>query len=239
MKNSKLRLLLAALPLCLTFQSQAQIHKGTTFIGGNIGLSTSSTESANPSMSIENKDFNFAVNPKIGFYLCNSIALGVSLNFSTDNSKSTNFFNSYYTKQDQNTNMYGASLFGRYNNALSKRFSFFLEVGAGYGRSIGKYKQTTTQFDPPGTSNVTRVTSNVISAYAVPGLIYFVNPKFGIEATYGSIRYAYSNQDKNTAGPSTFKSNNLNFNLGISTFTLGANYYFGHKPRKIQTESED
>lgn len=73
---------------------------------------------------------------------------------------------------------------------------------------------------------------NTIYASFLPGITYFVNPKLGIEGTFGKLAYSYSSSKLYpNPGNGISKNANLGLDLGLSSISLGAHYYFGSKPK--------
>jgi len=241
MKKLILKSAIIALPLLTSFGSNAQISKGTKFIGGMLNLSTSSQENSGYGNKYEFSQYNAGIAPRFGCYISNSFAIGVGLHYNVTSATTSQFINyGNYSEMKATHHSFGASVFGRYNWALSKKFGFFMDGNVGYTRTnekmnvIGNYVILPYPYD----NNLPVVPGNSFSMAVVPGIIFFPSDQIGIEATYGNLRYQFANSDNNGMMGMSSKSSNLGLNLGLSTIQFGFNYYFKCKP-KVKADDVD
>ncbi|MES2477496.1 MAG: outer membrane beta-barrel protein [Bacteroidota bacterium] len=247
MNKRKIKSLLFASISMLSISANAQIEKGTVFIGGRSSFSTSSSSASSPLGSRDSKSTGFSIEPQAGYYVSKNWAIGLGLNVRTANS-TTNDLNSVttdFTKQQKQEYYFGFNFLARYNKTLSKRFAFFVNGTLSTG-IWNKEKNTTEQKTGPTTiSNTTINEGNFgespnFNLDIRPGVTYFVTPKLGIEATFASIFASYGSS-KATASNQNIKSSafNLGYNLYPAGFALGVHYYFAPKPKKQATEETE
>lgn len=160
------KILLSILSICLVSlnTSFSQLDKnnvlvGTSFGGGDIGLSSSS--------------FNIRVSPKIGYFVSKGLALGIRnpMQFSRAVSGYTSF-----TSQE-----IGIGMFGRYYFIKNKPFSIIADLS--YDLWINHNSVT---YDYGGGSTNTQ-TRQVIGFGT--GFVYFISENIGLEATISSAKF--------------------------------------------------
>ena len=108
---------------------------------------------------------------------------------------------------------YGIGGFARYYKKITDNFFLFAHGGLSY-----TYARSVSSFDY-------NRQKNIISCAISPGLVYFIFPRFGLEASYGNLHYSYTNSKNITKG-STRNYSDFGLSFGTSTFFLGLNYYF-------------
>jgi hypothetical protein len=143
----------------------AQTETGNFMVGANI-LSTS------VNFQKDNTGFDIALQPKVGYFINDNIALGVAVELGLNAVKSNTTMN------------YGITPFARVfigNKSVTdipKRIMFFVEAGGGFGGRNSRFE------DQEG--NKTNVTSNGAVFYAGPGMDVFLsrNVAFELGAEY-------------------------------------------------------
>lgn len=149
-------LFIAGMAIFGTNQASAQIQKGNLMVGASLA-------DMNIKLQKGNTDLSLSINPKIGYFIEDNIAIGaqVKLGFATDAAR--------------NTINYGIGAFGRYYISTSqfellKHARFFGEVDAGLVGDNIKPK------DQPS------VSTNGLGIGVGPGVAYFITPNIGLEA---------------------------------------------------------
>ncbi|MFP8892403.1 MULTISPECIES: outer membrane beta-barrel protein [Chryseobacterium] len=201
--------------------SNAQIAKGTTYLSGSVGYSQEETNNGNI------KKENFNVLPTVGYFVNTNLAIGLGVGYQTEKNTvtttatlpNTTIVNDKVTK----TPAFVVAPFVRKYWTLSDKLYFFgqLAVPMQFGKTETEDNTVTTT----GNTVVTNSTSTEakytkIGVTVKPGLDYFLNKNWSIEATIGE--FGYSNY-KPKDGDAT---NNYNFGLNLSSVTFGVKYVF-------------
>jgi hypothetical protein len=211
---------------CFT-ATYAQTEKGKMMVGGSLGISMYKSDDGMYKLNT----FGFDINPKFGYFVKKNFVMGANLSFSYD--KRSFVYNNTGTYQfksttDNFTIVMGGGIFSRYYVPITDKFMFFANADLNYFYETTESKYTTTDttfvFTDP---NPQHTHGHNVSFSVSPGLVYFVTPKFGIEAKYGSLGVKYSTY-KNITLPDAKKSSNFgaNLNLSLSSFNFGLSYYF-------------
>lgn len=176
-------------------ESSEGFAKGDVFISGSFNLG-SSKYSANGNY----KENNFSFNPKVGYFVSENIALGLGLGFSS-------------SKVEENEgddavkiNATAFNVFGRYYTTPSSKFSVFGQLSAEYA---------TVDYD--GAFKV-----NGFGLELAPGVSYFLNDSFALEASWGALSYGSAKADVDGAENST----EFNLGLDLDNINLGLVYKF-------------
>lgn len=237
MNKAKILLLLAA--SSISTSSFAQIEKGTVFLGGRSNFRFNPSENSNIFGKNKTNSTFFSLSPRAGYYLSKSFAIGLGLEYNYD--RGYNMVNALaptvmYQENESIGNSLNLSILARYNKALSKRFAFFIDgtISTGVFSKTSDYQKQTTG----GTTTITTQEINGKIGQSInfdfrPGIVYFVSPKFGLEATFASVYGNYTNI-KPEAKNGNMSANNflIGYNLYPAGFGLGAHYYFAPKPKK-------
>ena len=186
-----LLILCCALSLC---SIKAQIPKGTQFISGQIGLSTTSDHSKNTSQD------SYKFSPTYGYYFAPNWAVVLSAGYKTDIDHSQTIDKSQQLLNVKNrSSSFVVTPSLRKFWVLDPKFSVFCQLD--FPLEFGTIKQTNS-LDSDGREVAT--TKNNYSSLGVslkPGIDYFLNPRWKIAATIGEIgyynlHYAHKDADK-------------------------------------------
>lgn len=201
--------------------SNAQIAKGTTYLSGSVGYSQEESNNGN------NKVENFNVLPTVGYFVNTNLAVGLGIGYQTEKTTATTttllpsatIVNEGITKKPA----FVVAPFVRKYWTLSDKLFIFGQLAV--PMEFGKTKNENTTVATSGTSTVTTSTSTEakytqIGVTVKPGLDYFLNKNWTIEATIGEFGY---NNFKPKDGDAT---NNYNFGLNLSSVTFGVKYVF-------------
>ncbi|GAA3780745.1 outer membrane beta-barrel protein [Flavobacterium ginsengiterrae] len=132
--------------------------KGDAFISGALNVNSTKEGDA--------KANNFTVEPRVGYFVSENIAIGAKLGFGTTK------------KGDDKTNNFTAGAFGRYYFTPASQFSVYGQAGLDFTNRKEKprdYKE------------------NEIGANVGLGLSYFLSNHFAIEATWLGLGYSVNN----------------------------------------------
>lgn len=220
-KLFKMKKLLIASAVALFGLSNAQIAKGTVYLSGSVGYSQEETNNGNL------KTENFNVLPTAGFFVAPNFAVGLGIGYQTEKTtavSTTTIGN--VTTVNTAVEKYPAFVvapFARKYWTLSDKLYFFgqLAVPMQFGKAEGEVSSVSTN----GTTTVSTSTSaeskyTQVGVTVKPGLDYFLNKNWTIEATIGEFGY---NNFKPKDGDAT---NNYSFGLNLANVGIGVKYVF-------------
>jgi hypothetical protein len=223
---------LIAVLLAISFYSFAQENKNKFLINGNAHYSNyhqrdkyNLSESAYDYLSQQRMGgLNF------GYFITNDFVIGISgaINRITGVADAGDKKN-YFYKSSFTDDYTACGIFTRYNHALQGgKFGFFLQLNANY------IKGNSTNMNSQQSPNSDLVTTKAYRKYSRintnlnPGIIYFINSKFSVESSLGSIFYEIG---KSKEDDTYFinKASGFGINFSLTTINMGLSYYFGGK----------
>lgn len=213
--------LLLAGAVALFGLSNAQIAKGTAYLSGSVGYSQE--ESNNGDLKKE----NFNVLPTVGYFVGTNLAVGLGIGYQTEKttaSTTTTILNTTVVNENVTKKpAFVVAPFVRKYWTLSDKLFIFGQLAV--PMQFGKTEVESNSVATTGSSVVTNSTSTEakytkIGVTVKPGLDYFLNKNWSIEATIGE--FGYSNF-KPKDGDAV---NNYNFGLNLSSVTFGVKYVF-------------
>jgi len=175
----KFGILLVLLFIVGTMHAQRDVNgfkKGDNFMSGSIGFGT-------VSHSDDSKEINYGISPRYGYFLNDFVAVGGRVGYDYLKRK-----NPAGEKVLENSTII-AGLFGRYYLFPGSKFSFFGELGLGFG----------------STKNINNHWTNGINAGISPGISYFLTEHFALEASFGMLSYNTVNPGGNSGSTDSFK----------------------------------
>ena len=201
--------------------SNAQIAKGTAYISGQVGYSQE--ENNNTDKKIE----SFKVIPTVGYFVGTNLAVGLGVGYKNDKT-TTSVTNSFggttvVTENEGTKSAFVVAPFVRKYWTIADKLYIFgqLEVPMEFGTEKNEVNATaTTGSTTTSTSTSTKANYTSIGVNIKPGLDYFLNKNWSIEATIGEFGY---NNYKPKDGDAT---NNYTFGLNLSSVTFGVKYVF-------------
>jgi hypothetical protein len=148
--------LFAALALTCTLPATAQIQKGNLMVGANL---------ADMSLGLQkdNNNFSLSINPKMGYFIQDNIALGAEVKLGFETAKG-------YTDINYLVGAFGRYYFSDQETILLKHSRFFLEANAGI--SGENHKATGLPYS----------STNGLGIGFGPGIAYFITENIGLEA---------------------------------------------------------
>ncbi|ROH99919.1 outer membrane beta-barrel protein [Chryseobacterium daecheongense] len=216
--------LLLASAVALFGLANAQISKGTVYVSGQVGYSQE--ENNNNDSKVE----SFRIVPTVGYFVAPNLAIGTGVGYVNDKvtvSTTNTVGSAVVTSENKSTqSAFVVAPFVRKYWTLGDKLYIFgqLEVPM----EFGKLKEESTSTANVGGNITTTSTSDEANYTSVgvnikPGLDYFLNKNWTIEATIGEFGYNTSKLDVDGA-----KSiNNYKFGLNLSSVTIGVKYVFG------------
>ena len=234
-------ILLITAVLLFSFKSNAQLAKGRMLFGGNINYNQNKNDN-NDASNINkqtNNSSSFGLQLRYGCFVTNNIAVGLFGGYQNvtnknedSNIQSQSSSNSSITKNTSNT--YSGGLFTRYYKMIGQsKFAMFGQLSFGYGAGAATQSNSYSNYynNILIGSNIQDKNSKTTSytAALAPGIVYFINNKFGIETIFGNISYS-AQQTKNynqSIYLSESKSSNSSVSLNLGSISVGVYYYFG------------
>ncbi|SIQ34115.1 Opacity protein [Chryseobacterium sp. RU37D] len=201
--------------------SNAQIAKGTTYLSGSVGYSQVEANNGN------NKSESFNVLPTVGYFIAPNLAVGLGIGYETQKDKNTITAvlpsTTVVSTNEVKEPAFVVAPFARKYWTLSDKLYIFgqLAVPMEFGKTkVENSTVATSGSTTTTTSNSSEAKYTQIGVTIKPGLDYFLNKNWSIEATIGE--FGYSNY-KPKDGDAT---NNYNFGLNLSSVTFGVKYVF-------------
>jgi hypothetical protein len=204
--------------------SNAQIAKGTLYLSGQVSYSQQENNNT------DRKDESFRILPTAGYFVGTNLAVGLGVGYASDKTTLTtttpilpNGMNVTESKGTQSAFVV-APFVRKYWTVADKLYIFGqLEVPMEFGNVKAESSSTTTIGNTVSTASTsTKTNYTSIGVNIKPGLDYFLNKNWSIEATIGEFGYNTSKLDADGA-----KSvDNYNFGLNLSSVTFGVKYVF-------------
>lgn len=173
---------------CLSLAAQAQITKGSLFLGGSFGVSSSSSKNEGM-LTQESSTSGWSFSPQIGTAVGTNKIAGLSFGYNRSRQENT------YATQKQLTESSGFSggIFYRRYYPLSNRFYLFGQAGVDFG--------TSTQEQKRDGALTFKNSSKTISVNITPGISYAASRKLHLEASLNRLVSAYYTWSKFTNYP--------------------------------------
>lgn len=167
------------------------------FANGDVFVSGAIGFSSTSSGDVDSNEFTIA--PRVGFFVSDNIAIGGRLGYTS----ATDF-------AETKTNEFAIGVFGRYYMTPANQFSLFVEAGFDY---------MSTSVEPDGGEEAK---VNGFGIGVRPGIGYFMNDNWAIEATFGNLGYETSKPDADGAE----STDTFGLNVDMTAVTFGVIYKF-------------
>jgi hypothetical protein len=197
--------------------SYSQTEQGKMFIGGQVNVSGTTTSYSDSLFKSSSKSNSITITPTFGYFVQNNLAIGANVTLTYNGTKNTD----EKTNSTSNSTSlgYGIGGFVRYYSDITDKFKFFLRGSVSILNSESKY---TAAFQKDQD-----YVTNTLTLSIVPGFVYFVTPKFGLETTFGNLNFSSSlRKDKEVSYDNHYVTQNYGLNLNLSTLNFGLCYYF-------------
>jgi len=200
--------------------AMAQTQAGSIFM--STSLSWNNTENTFPQTnssgtlgSREEKNSNFSIQPMIGTFVSDNLALGIFANY----------------EQTRNEVIYPEISYS-YSNKMKaftvgpfiRKFFPLNEKFALYGQGNIGYNHRSTRYEPEVTGSIFSTTSksNGLMAALKPGIVFFASNKIGVDLSVQGLQYSIG-KVKNSS--ESFSDLEAGFNL--PNLNIGLNLYLG------------
>ena len=204
--------------------ANAQIQKGTTVLGGNIGFSTQKFDPGAGGGTI-NTNSSFNVAPLFARAIKQNFIVGGDITYGNAFNKQEFPSNAVY-KTDNNSYGIGGFIRG-YKNLGNSGFYLFLQSRLGADITNGKSSYTGN----PGPTTKSNNNGFDIRLNLYPGVSYAITPKMHIETGLNDLfQVGYSNSKTSGNQPSEAKTKSSGFNAGIglgssTIWTVGVKFF--------------
>jgi hypothetical protein len=204
------RLFTLAIIIIFSISLNAQIRKGSIFLGGDLSGGLSTTKVAD---STYNKQNGVNISPVFGKAVKDDLILGGHLNLNF----SENDYSGVYP--DQSDNSYGGGIFLRKYKAIGKgNLYIFLDGSLNYSYRHYKYGNSAYSSD---------MKQNIIYISAFPGLSYAVTKKLHLETGFRNLlnlNYSHEKKIESNLSTTTYTTNHIGFDSNLdnlSTLYIG------------------
>lgn len=170
--------------------------QGNTFITGAVGFNSVKTGNV--------KENNFTISPSVGYFVTPNVALGARVGYNNGTEDNG------VVKSTLDT--FTAGVFGRYYWMPASKFSIFAELGVDYMNTS----------EDSGVSGAEKFKTNGFGFAFAPGINYFLNNHFALEAKWGVLGFNSVKADVEGAKA----TNNFNLGVNLSNINLGLVYKF-------------
>jgi len=189
--------------LTISLNSFAQLSKDLTYFGGSIKYNKTKVNVYNEyPYEADNKIFTVA--PEIGVMISDVASIGTRLSYTTENDGTTN-----------NNYSFEASLYYRRNNMFADKLYFFTEPELSYTKSFTTISETDIKI-------------KYLKAQLNLGLMYMISKQLSLELNLFNLSYSQTIGNDDTT-PMEVEATEFNFDLDITSPTLGIKYYFNSK----------
>ena len=209
--------LLTITSFCIFPIANAQITKGSTFLGGSINVFSDKDET---SIDEETEQSNWNIRPQIGKAIANNKILGLFLNFA-NYTYEQKYNNSNSVKNETSTT--GGGVFYRSYYPLGQRFFLFgdASLGLNFTDEIRTNKNGTVSYD----SFKNDITEGILSL--TPGISFAATKKLYLEAAFSNLLVLSYQSSKGTeySSPNTVLKTTQGTQFSANANASGFNYF--------------
>jgi hypothetical protein len=223
--------LLSALLMC-AIAIKSQTERGSMLLGGGVNYYQMDNSQSNEYSNVNSwKYINSTTSINFGYFVTDGLVAGVEYLFGYYRQESESKGIGKQSQMNTYTE-HAPGIFGRYYKMTPGKFGFFLHLSGNYilrnGRDVTTYDPKIIPDPPSRDYKATGFRANL-----GPGVVYFLNEKVGLEARLGGINYSSVYSEAFVSGKKINHSqeNSFSVNFGISTFMIGASFYFGESKK--------
>jgi outer membrane protein len=225
--------------LAVVQQSTAQIVKGSIPFAASLNLIRSNYDNKSFMSSATHTVSYYSVSPSVGYFIVDNLAIGLgfSYNYSRSYSENINLDPSPYVTSSKSTEIRQSLQIApciHYYIHLSDKAYFSINGSAGYTLPISYHNKT----ENTSGGITTSIENNDVKFYSIngsvaPGVLFFLNDRFAIQGSIGSLYYSYNHsQDDKVSYDNYSNDSGAGLNLNLSSISLGAQYFFVRKQSK-------
>ncbi|MEZ5017877.1 MAG: hypothetical protein R2800_12540 [Flavipsychrobacter sp.] len=218
--------------LAVAVVNTADAQKGSILAYGTAGIHTTKNDNGGGN---ETKQFNWNINPGVGYQFTDNITVGIQGGFmnmkNTANTSATVLNVTTTTETITRSNEWQAGVFFRYGMKISKLFTLYDQIDASYlaGKNTTDAKTTVT---PGTTTTAPRVINGEFTGFQArlfPALQMHVKDGMALNFSFGGLQYRTVSTDvPGVAGAPTTTSKTSSFDLTFwQQMNFGISYNFG------------
>jgi hypothetical protein len=201
--------------LLIVFSLHAYAQQGKILIEGTAGFSKSNSSLDGTNNETIYKTASFS--PRIGVFTSDRLLVGGGLSYQFSRQESQYISGGQYTNT---MNQYGINIFVREFFPLGEK----VFVTASGILSLEKGKQEAKGETSTSESDIFQYGVSV-----VPGLTYFLNDRWALTATLGSLYYKFTETEYCGAFDGKENTTDYGLSLNFNTFTVGVQYFIKKK----------
>lgn len=234
----KKQILLFAFTSLLSVTVFSQTNQGSKFLGGSVSATISNNSNyyamADGSSSSSSTQ-RYRISPSAGYFIADNFALGLSAGYTYSSYLSEYLYpsNNNYARFESNfSNSISLIPYARYYFNLTEKIAVFTQLNIGYAYDFGS-GHTISQSSGNSNRNDYITKGSTFNTSLVPGINYFLNEKFALEATVGSLGYSksklISTPESGSGNTQTSNNSNLGLNFSMSSINIGFRYFIPAK----------
>ena len=204
--------------LCLcSLCTFAQLQKGAMLFEGTLYFSRRSDDGGVNNYNTKTTNSSFRIDPKWGVMLNSKWMLGGVISLETGKTKNKIASTDHLETSEHTERAFGWGPFIRRYFSITEKLYLYGDLVTLYEISKNKYKNP--NYDTNG---------SLIQVSLQGGVAYFINSRWGITSSFGSVFYSHSKTDRKNAD--SYTNSNYGISLQANTFSLGFQYYLRNKP---------
>jgi len=198
--------------------AMAQTQAGNIFMGTSLGwnnteYTSSVTNSSGTIGSQEQKNSNISIQPMIGTFVSNNLALGLFASY--EQARNESIYPDVSNNSSNKMNAYTVGPFIRKFFPLNEKFALYGQGNLGYSHS-------STRFEPEIVGSVFSINSkyNSFSAALRPGIVFFATSKIGVDLSVQGLQYSIGKEKNSSRSISNFNADFYfpNLNIGVNIY---------------------
>ena len=198
--------------------TMAQTQAGNIFMNASLGWnndeSTSNgTNSAGVVTSNSQKSSSFNIQPMVGIFVTDNLALGLFASY--EQARTESIYPDVSNNSSNKMNAYTVGPFVRKFFPLNEKFAIYGQGNLGYSHSF-------TRFEPEivGTVFSTNSKYNSFSAALKPGIVFFATSKIGVDLSVQGLQYSIGKEKNSSRSISNFNADFYfpNLNIGVNIY---------------------
>ena len=229
------QIILAIAALIIVSHSNAQILKGSMLMVGSGSYAGNNYSIKDSSTTTLNKSANYSFSPGIGYFIKDNLAVGMEIGYGYNKTTyETNNLPAVTPFTNKNTTITQSLQFAPYASChfmLSPKAFIFIKARVAYGMPLS-YDSKNEYYSGMdySTDDNKKVKINTLNAQLVPGILFFLNNRFALQANFGSLYYnSMRIIDKSVSYDNYNNTTSSGLNLNLSSVYVGVQYFLVRK----------
>lgn len=212
------------LVVLLCVKANAQLSKGTIQLGGSLSLNSYSSD--NEAIDFNTTSFKsstYDASPKCGIFISKRSVIGLAASLYKYGYESTGSLQASEYSYNYSRFTFSIGPYYRHYFPITEKANVFAQGIA----SVSTGKANDRGYNTNGERTENNFRNHGFGFQISPGFNYFINPKWGLEVSFGSIYYNAS-VDKPAATNTSKNYHNydsMGLNLSLSSLSFGVNYF--------------